>query len=95
MTTGWTPTPAVAALLSALLPGLGQLCCRQWGRGAAFMAGAIGVDAGLDVTASMMAFVRTGVVPSSRGQFLIGTLIAAGLAVWSMLDARRTAINRT
>lgn len=59
------------------------------------MAGAIGVDAELDVTASMMAFVRTGVLPASRGQFLVGALIVASLAAWSMLDARRTAINRS
>ena len=58
------------------------------------MAGAIGVDAGCDVSASMMAFARTGVLPASRGQFLVGALIVVGLAAWSMLDARRIAINR-
>ncbi len=33
--------PILAAILSVLIPGLGQFYCRQWSRGALFLAGAI------------------------------------------------------
>jgi hypothetical protein len=93
MSTRWTPTPNLAAFLSALLPGLGQLCCRQWGRGLAFLAAATGVDLSLDVTGSFWSLLRTRVLPQSTGQFLAGSLFVAGIALWSVLDARRVAAS--
>jgi len=33
--------PILAAILSLLIPGLGQFYCRQWGRGALFLVGTI------------------------------------------------------
>ena len=33
--------PILAAILSGLMPGLGQFYCRQWGRGALFLLGTI------------------------------------------------------
>ena len=33
--------PILAAILSVLIPGLGQFYCRQWARGAMFLVGAI------------------------------------------------------
>lgn len=33
--------PTLAGVLSGLVPGLGQFYCRQWGKGAGFLIGAL------------------------------------------------------
>ena len=87
----WTPTPNLAGFLSALLPGLGQFCCRRWGRGFAFLASTSGIDLGLDVTGSLWSFIRTRTFPHSSEQVVIGFLLITIVALWSILDARRVA----
>lgn len=34
-------SPVLAGVLSGLMPGLGQFYCRQWGKGAGFLIGAL------------------------------------------------------
>jgi hypothetical protein len=82
-------------LLSALLPGLGQLCCRRWRRGIAFLAATTGIDLELDVTVSLWDVLRTRTPPHSTEQFLAGSLLIVVGAHWSILDARRVAATRT
>ena len=91
MAHGWTPSPGVAGFLSALLPGLGQLCCRRWARGLAFLLPTAGIDLSLDVTGSLWTYLRTHSLPHPIGSFVAGLLLTGGVALWSILDARRTA----
>lgn len=91
MSNRWTPRPAMAGLLSAFLPGLGQFCCRRWGRGLAFLASTTGIDVGLDVTGSLWNVFRSRAFPHPTEQVLIGFLLVASIALWSAIDARRVA----
>ena len=83
--------PAVAGFLSAILPGLGQLYCRAWGRGAAFLVAGLGTDGFFGVTSGMWEYGRSHVPPQPVGPFVVGSLLLLGVAVWSILDATRTA----
>lgn len=90
MNVGRHPRPAVAGLLSALLPGLGQFYNRRWGRGVGFLAATLLVDAGTGVTPALLDSLA-GLPPADLHRFLLGCLLLLAVAVWSVTDAVRTA----
>ena len=94
MGNGRPKNPAIAGVLSGVMPGLGQFYCRQWGKGAGFLIGAVVVDAAFGVSADVFRLLPSlgiGVQPESLSKFLIGSLLLLAIAVWSIVDAARTA----
>jgi hypothetical protein len=94
MGTARTKNPTLAGILSGVMPGLGQFYCRQWGKGAGFLVGAIAVDASFGVSSGMLELLQSfgAPVPSGMlGKLLIGSLLFLAVAVWSIADAVRTA----
>ena len=92
--TSQSKNPAIAGVLSGILPGLGQFYCRQWGKGAAFVVGAIAVDASFGVSSGMLELLQsfgTPIPSDTLGKLLIGSLLFLAIAVWSIADAVRTA----
>jgi hypothetical protein len=86
--------PAIAGVLSGVMPGLGQFYCRQWGKGVAFLVGAIAVDAAFGVSSGMLELVQSSgasASPDALGKLLPGSLLFLAVAVWSIADAVRTA----
>ena len=86
--------PTLAGVLSGLMPGLGQFYCRQWGKGAGFLIGAITVDASFGVSSGMLELLQSFGAPVSSdalGKLLLGSVLFLAIAVWSILDAVRTA----
>jgi hypothetical protein len=86
--------PTIAGVLSGVMPGLGQFYCRRWGKGAAFLVGAIAVDASFGVSSGMLELLQSfgTPVPSDKlGKLLIGSLFFFAVAIWSIADAVRTA----
>jgi hypothetical protein len=88
------PRAGTAVLLSALLPGLGQLYNGQRWKGAVFLLGIIALDAVLSVSDDMLLLLRSGplhmdvVTPS----FLLVRMVPlVGIGFWSILDAARHA----
>ena len=91
-----TRSPKVAALLSALLPGLGQFYNRQWIKGAAFLLATVSMDAGLNVTSDTIAifqgiFLGAPADHMDLGGFVLRMLPLTAIAIWSMTDAARSA----
>jgi len=86
--------PAVAGLLSAVFPGVGQFYNRQWGKGAAFLLGLLilaGILIGSVDPQALQQAADAGTPPENIGLlFLLATLILA-VAVWSIVDAIRSA----
>jgi hypothetical protein len=94
MSMGQSKNPTIAGILSGLLPGLGQFYCRQWGRGAGFLIGALAIDGGFGVSSGMLDLMKSFGSPVSSETLtilLIGSALFLGVAVWSILDAVRTA----
>lgn len=84
----------IAGVLSGVMPGLGQFYCRQWSKGAGFLVGAIAIDAGFGVSSGMLELLQSfgASVPSDAlGKLLPGALLFLAVAIWSILDAVRTA----
>lgn len=89
-------SPKVAALLSAVLPGLGQFYNRQWIKGAGFLAATLVIDAGLAVTSETIqvfqgAFLGAQATKVNVGSFVVRMLPLMAIAVWSITDAARIA----
>ena len=85
----------MAALLSAVLPGLGQFYNRQWAKGLGFAAATLLIDAGLGVTSETMALFQHAFLgmPGGKvdvGGFVLRMLPLAAIAMWSITDAART-----
>jgi len=94
MTNGGRKNPTLAGILSGLMPGLGQFYCRQWGRGAGFLVGAVAIDALFGVSSGMLDLLQSmgaRVLPDAGGALILGVLLFLGVAVWSIVDAVRTA----
>jgi hypothetical protein len=91
MGVGSPKKPMVAGFLSAIVPGLGQLYCRAWGKGAAFLLAGLGTDGIFGVSTGMFEWLRSRVLPQPIWLFSVGSLILSGVAIWSILDATRTA----
>jgi hypothetical protein len=83
--------PVIAGVLSGILPGLGQFYCRRWGKGAGFLVGMLVADAGTGMTQAVLDMLRSGRLPQDLTMFLIGSLLVLAIAVWSVVDAVRTA----
>jgi hypothetical protein len=92
-------SPKLAALLSAVLPGLGQFYNRQWTKGASFLVATLVADAGLGVTSETItvfqsAFLGISGTNVNIGGFVLRMLPLAAIATWSITDAARTARRR-
>jgi hypothetical protein len=91
METGCSKNPTLAGVLSGMMPGLGQFYCRQWGKGAGFLVGMLVADAGTGVTHTVLDVLQSGHLPQDLTMFLVGSLLVLAIAVWSIIDAIRTA----
>jgi hypothetical protein len=92
-------SPKLAALLSAVLPGLGQFYNRQWTKGTSFLVATLVADAGLGVTSETItmfqsAFLGVSGTSVNIGGFVLRMLPLAAIATWSITDAARTARRR-
>lgn len=83
--------PVVAALLSGLVPGLGQLYCREWAKGLAYLVATTLVDAGAGVSRGLLEIATTRALPASPGRMLVGAAIMAAVAAASVFGAIRSA----
>jgi arabinogalactan oligomer / maltooligosaccharide transport system permease protein len=84
----------LAAFLSALLPGLGQLYNRQWAKGAGFFLAIVVLDWALGVSEDSLIFLRSaaaGLPTVDAGRLLVRMLPLLAVAVWSIADAAHTA----
>lgn len=93
-------SPKVAALLSAVLPGLGQFYNRQWGKGASFLLATLIIDAGFDVTSETISVFQSAFLGGQGGQVNVGSFVLrmlplVAIAMWSITDAARTAKQRS
>jgi len=91
-------SPALAGILSGLMPGLGQLYCRQWKKGIAFLIGALILDAALGVSAGFLTLLQGGLTRLTSDEatsILIRSLPFLALAIWSVVDAVRVAKRST
>ena len=81
-------------MLSALLPGLGQFYNRQWGKGVSFLVGLLVLFAALARSADLEKLQQaaaSGIQPENIGQLFLLSLLILVLAVWSIVDAARSA----
>lgn len=91
---GQQKNPVIAGVLSGVMPGLGQFYCRQWAKGAAFLIGAIAIDASFGVSSGMLELLQSFGAPApsdALGKLLLGSLLFLAIALWSVVDAVRTA----
>ncbi|MBY0399981.1 hypothetical protein K2X89_06770 [Myxococcota bacterium] len=88
-------SPVVAALLSGLIPGLGQFYCREWRMGVAFLAAFLGADYATGASAGLLEFALHRTLPANMAGVLTGSVLMAGIAAWSVFDAVRTARRST
>jgi hypothetical protein len=87
-------SPALAGVLSGLMPGLGQFYCRQWKKGAAFLIGALVVDGALGASVGMLKLMQaslSGTPVDDAGSILLRSIPLLAVALWSVVDAVRTA----
>ena len=84
-------SPLIAALLSGLMPGLGQLYCREWAKGVACLGAMSVVDYSADVSKGIFDILVNRVVPETIAKLLVGSTLMLAIAAWSVLDAVRTA----
>jgi len=86
-------SPALAGLLSAIIPGLGQVYNRQWWKGIAFLAGVLSLMVVLNNLADQAQLERLA-ADAPLGSFapiLTVLLLLLAVVVWSIVDAARTA----
>ena len=94
METAHSSRPALAALLSALLPGLGQFYNRQRGKGMGFLLGLLALGSALTSSVDLehlQQAAASGDTVDNIGQLAILMLLLLALAVWSVVDAARSA----
>lgn len=71
----------MAAALSAVLPGAGQLYNRQWLKGIGFLVPVL----------VLSAFIRPEMLlPEPSPMALLALVVLLGLAIWSVVDAYRS-----
>ena len=71
-------SPLWCGVGSLFIPGLGQICCGEWGRGLGFV--------GINVLNNLLSATAT-----TYESALIYTLTGIGVCVWSVIDATRVA----
>lgn len=84
----------IAGVLSGIIPGLGQFYCRQWGKGTIFLIGALAIDSLFGLSANMLNVLRSfgsSPQPVDLETFLIGSILFLAVAIWSVVDAVRSA----
>ena len=90
--------PTLAGVLYGVMPGLGQFYCRQWTKGAGFLAGTSALFVLLIGSVDpdkLQEAAETGVPLDNMGKiFFIASLLLA-VAMWSIVDAVRTARKLT
>lgn len=93
MATERSRSPALAGLLSAIVPGLGQVYNRQWWKGIAFLIGVLSLTVVLSNLADQAQLERaTADAPlGSFGPLLTVLVLLLVLVVWSIVDAARSA----
>jgi arabinogalactan oligomer/maltooligosaccharide transport system permease protein len=93
MDTERSQSPGLAALLSAIVPGLGQFYNRQWGKGGGFLVGVLSLIVVLSNLADQAQFERAaaGAPLENIGPILTVLLLLLALVIWSIVDAARTA----
>ena len=90
----FTHSPKIAGLLSAILPGLGQLYNRQWAKGAGFLLATIVLEAFLNTSAETIRVLQTavsGMPVDNLAGVVLRTIPLIALALWSIADAARDA----
>jgi len=94
METGQTRNAVLAAFLSAVFPGLGQFYNRQWAKGAGFLVTlvilAIVLLGSVDPQ-TLIDAARTGAPAENAGTLLLLSVLILALALWSIVDAARSA----
>lgn len=76
------------------MPGLGQFYCRRWGKGGGFLVGALAIDAGFGVSEGLLNVLQgalLGIPPPDSGVILLRSFPFLALAMWSVVDAAKTA----
>ena len=87
-------SPLVAGVLSGLMPGLGQLYCREWMKGVGFLIGALVADVALGASEGFFHLLQqllAGSPPQDAGSILLRSLPLLAIAAWSVMDAVRSA----
>ncbi|MBI1820164.1 MAG: hypothetical protein HY036_06370 [Nitrospirae bacterium] len=84
----------IAALLSALIPGAGQLYNHQWLKGILFMAAAMILGGELRRNIPMSAFTA-GKPLAHSGLFLFLAVVVLGISAWSVIDAYQISKKKT
>ncbi|WP_447975330.1 hypothetical protein [Nitrospira sp. Kam-Ns4a] len=87
-------SPTVAGILSGVLPGLGQFYCRQWKKGVGFLIGALVADGAFGASAGFVQLLHhllAGSPPPEAGSIVLRSLPLFAVAIWSIVDAVRTA----
>ena len=82
-------SPAVAAVLSGLFPGLGQFYNRERLKGALFLAA--GVVTGFGPLSPLDIDIDLNDPAAGLRQVLLASLPFLGVALWALVDAYRTA----
>ena len=85
---------AVAALLSGILPGLGQFYNRQWGKGAGFLAAIVVLFQLLGTAVNPGRpehILEVGLPLEHLGLLMLIAVAALTVAIWSIVDAARSA----
>ena len=76
------------------MPGLGQFYCRQWGKGGGFLVAALAIDAGFGVSEGIRNVLQgalAGLPSPDSGAILLRSFPFLALAMWSIVDAAKTA----
>jgi hypothetical protein len=81
--------PRVAAILSAVFPGLGQFYNRHWLKGLGFFIGSGMLTEAISERISVDNLLAGDI--SGAGKLIGLLLVLLGLLVWSMVDAYRSA----
>ena len=74
-------SPVWAGIGSFFIPGLGQMCCGEFGRG----LGQVAVNVGLSILANVCAY------NGAESGYYIAALTRLGYDIWSIIDAVRVA----
>lgn len=83
--------PAVGGIASFIIPGLGQMIQAEGGRGAGFLVGTVALITVAVVTAPTIDSNGNIVEERSPGVSVVAFLGAAGVSIWSIVDAVRVA----
>ena len=82
-------SPRLAAVLSAVFPGLGQFYNRQWFKGFGFLIVSVVLTQKMAEEFSIEIFLEGDRSGTAKGLGMLLTLM--GLLIWSMVDAYRSA----